>query len=281
MQVVEQVMDGGVCPRHPNAQVMTSRHVNDVLQSPQSSGQLAHVSSGGTHLPSPHMTQTPQSAGHDAQVSLLSQTPSPHPLHAPQSSGQLKQFSVGSHTWSPQPGHSPQSGAHELHVSPLSHFPFGQPGHKPQSRGQEKQVSPSSHAPSPQDGGSTMSGGASNRMTSGSGPVSNGGGVVSVKGASKGATSEPDSKPPSSIMASSFSSRLLRPQAAAKSPQTRRTTKARVRKGRSVCTSESYQQTAHQAIRTSPTPCLPRRVRLARPTWTVPADNKSRAKHGL
>src|SRR5687767_12707054 len=76
---------------------------------PQSEHQR-QSSKNGSHTPSPHSGQAPQSASHEKQLSTLpSQTPSPHTGQAPQSASQLRQSSSQKHTPSPQYGQGPQS----------------------------------------------------------------------------------------------------------------------------------------------------------------------------
>jgi hypothetical protein len=104
---------------HGKAQVSISKQPI-VVQSPQSAGQLVHVSYGASHFMLPQTEQTPQSGSHEAHVSGALQRPSPQPAHFPQSPGHVKQsspFDV-SHVPSPHVAHAPQSGAQVRHVSP-------------------------------------------------------------------------------------------------------------------------------------------------------------------
>jgi hypothetical protein len=73
---------------HPKMQVRTAEHPRAV-HAPQSAAQFVHVSYGPSHFPLPQTEQTPQSWGHEAQVSLASHVPFPHAAHSPQSRGQV------------------------------------------------------------------------------------------------------------------------------------------------------------------------------------------------
>ena len=83
------------------------------VQSPQSMGQVSHVSSP-QHVPFPHAQR-------------------------PQSSPQLSQLSPGSH--SPFPQQLPQSSGQKPHVSPTSGSQLPSPQQAPQSSSQVEQVS--------------------------------------------------------------------------------------------------------------------------------------------
>ena len=71
---------------------------------------------------------TPQSPGHDAQVSDVAQVASPHTAgHAPQSAAHDPQVSVAAHVASPHTlGQAPQSGEHDVQVSVAPHVPSPQ-----------------------------------------------------------------------------------------------------------------------------------------------------------
>jgi hypothetical protein len=91
----------------------------------------------------------------------LSHVPLPHVEQTPQSCGQLTQFSVAlSQTPSPQVGQLPQSWGQPRQVSPGSQTPLPHVEQNPQSIGQLLQVSPGSQVPLPHErgGGATPSG---------------------------------------------------------------------------------------------------------------------------
>ena len=94
----------------------------------------------------PFPQQSPQSSGQEAHVSPWSHAL--FPQHAPQSAGQVAQVSPLSHALFPQ--HEPQSCEQEAHVSPLSQELF--PQHAPQSVGHVAQVSAPLHCESPHPG---------------------------------------------------------------------------------------------------------------------------------
>jgi pimeloyl-ACP methyl ester carboxylesterase len=102
----------------------------------------------------PAAQQTPQSPGHELQVSPLLQVPSPQTGQAPQSWAQVPQLSPlpPSQTPSPQTAQVPQSCWQLLQLSPSQDSHWKLPQHWPQSPGQVAQDSLPLHWPSPQTG---------------------------------------------------------------------------------------------------------------------------------